>query len=178
MRKCRIDFEARSGRQVPGRDCGGPHGRKTPEAAGPGPPPLLNWQQWREPIQQASCRQRLPDGAAAEFDNTKAGFRKLIAWSGEGVECIAYEASGPYRLEVRVLDGLEPERFERAVNTEGQSASRTCASHGLQRGFPRLASCGEDSAPLCSNPATQPICCDAGRVPRLPTLNGHPERLP
>ncbi|MDE0629180.1 MAG: hypothetical protein OXH99_22525 [Bryobacterales bacterium] len=38
---------------------------------------------------------RLPDGAAAEFDDTPAGFRQLIAWSGEGVECIAYEASGP-----------------------------------------------------------------------------------
>ena len=39
---------------------------------------------------------RLPDGEAAQFDNTEAGFGQLIAWSGADVECIAYEASGPY----------------------------------------------------------------------------------
>ena len=43
---------------------------------------------------------RLPDGEAAEFANAKAGFRKLIAWSGDGVECIAYEASGPYHRDL------------------------------------------------------------------------------
>ena len=43
---------------------------------------------------------RLPDGAAAEFDNTTAGFRRLIAWSGEDVECLAYEASGPYHRDL------------------------------------------------------------------------------
>ena len=37
----------------------------------------------------------LPHGAAAEFDNTTSGFRRLIAWSGEVVECVAYETSGP-----------------------------------------------------------------------------------
>lgn len=43
---------------------------------------------------------RLPDGETAEFDNAKAGFRKLIKWSGDGVECIAYEASGPYHRDL------------------------------------------------------------------------------
>ena len=43
---------------------------------------------------------RLPDGEAAQFANTKAGFQKLIAWSGDGVECIAYEASGPYHRDL------------------------------------------------------------------------------
>ena len=56
---------------------------------------------------------RLADGEAAEFDNTKAGFRQLIAWSGEGVECIAYEASGPYHRDP-----------EQALLEQGLSAAR------------------------------------------------------
>ena len=43
---------------------------------------------------------RLPDGEAARFANAKAGFRQLIQWSGDAVECIAYEASGPYHRDL------------------------------------------------------------------------------
>ncbi len=37
---------------------------------------------------------RLSDGEAAQFANTKAGFQQLVAWSGDAVECIAYEGGG------------------------------------------------------------------------------------
>ena len=43
---------------------------------------------------------RPSDGTAKKFDNTPGGLRKLIAWSGEDVECIAYEASGPCHLDL------------------------------------------------------------------------------
>lgn len=33
---------------------------------------------------------RLPDGEATQFANTKTGFRQLIKWSGDAIECIAY----------------------------------------------------------------------------------------
>jgi transposase len=40
---------------------------------------------------------RLNDGAAARFPNSSAGFRALVAWlSGEGVERVVYEPTGPY----------------------------------------------------------------------------------
>ncbi|MDE0626355.1 MAG: transposase [Bryobacterales bacterium] len=64
---------------------------------------------------------RLADGEAAEFDNTKAGFRQLIAWSGEGVECIAYEASGPYHRDPEQALHRDPEQ---ALLEQGLSAAR------------------------------------------------------
>ena len=39
---------------------------------------------------------RLADGRSARFDNDPAGFRALIDWIGTPVECVAYEATGPY----------------------------------------------------------------------------------
>ena len=39
---------------------------------------------------------RLADGHSAQFDNDPAGFRALIDWIGTPVECVAYEATGPY----------------------------------------------------------------------------------
>ncbi len=43
---------------------------------------------------------RLADGHAAQFDNDPAGFRALIDWIGTPVECIAYEATGPYHRDL------------------------------------------------------------------------------
>ena len=43
---------------------------------------------------------RLADGHSAQFDNDPAGFRALIDWIGTPVECIAYEATGPYHRDL------------------------------------------------------------------------------
>ena len=43
---------------------------------------------------------RLADGHAAQFDNDPAGFRALIDWIGTPVECVAYEATGPYHRDL------------------------------------------------------------------------------
>ena len=41
-----------------------------------------------------------PEGRAARFSNDGAGFRKLIAWVGSGVDRIAYEPSGPFHRDL------------------------------------------------------------------------------
>ena len=43
---------------------------------------------------------RLADGQSAQFDNDPAGFRALIDWIGTPVECVAYEATGPYHRDL------------------------------------------------------------------------------
>ena len=43
---------------------------------------------------------RLADGHSAQFDNDPAGFRALIDWIGTPVECVAYEATGPYHRDL------------------------------------------------------------------------------
>ena len=35
-----------------------------------------------------------PEGRASRFANDRAGFRKLIAWIGSGIDRIAYEPTG------------------------------------------------------------------------------------
>ena len=42
----------------------------------------------------------LPNGEAASFPNTRAGFRQLIRWIGDGVERVKYEASGHYHVDL------------------------------------------------------------------------------
>ena len=42
---------------------------------------------------------RLVDGRSARFDNDRYGFQALIDWIGTPVECIAYEATGPYHRD-------------------------------------------------------------------------------
>ena len=54
---------------------------------------------------------RLPDGAAAEFDNTTAGFRRLIAWSGEDDRRDARVLADAVRTDphcLRELRALDP----------------------------------------------------------------------
>lgn len=92
---------------------------------------------------------QLPDGAVAEFDNTKAGFRKLIAWSGEGVECIAYEASGPYHrdLEQALLQHGLP-----AARVNPWQARRFAQASGCRAKTDRV-----DAAMLASMAAVMPL---------------------
>ena len=42
---------------------------------------------------------RLADGESARFDNDRCGFQALIDWIGNPVECIVYEATGPYHRD-------------------------------------------------------------------------------
>ena len=42
---------------------------------------------------------RAPAGRSAQFDNDPAGFRALIDWIGTPVECVVYEATGPYHRD-------------------------------------------------------------------------------
>ena len=42
---------------------------------------------------------QLPEEKAAQFTNDAAGFRKLIAWIGKSIECVAYEPTGPYHRD-------------------------------------------------------------------------------
>ena len=41
-----------------------------------------------------------PEGRASRFSNDRAGFRKLIAWIGPGVDRIAYEPSGAFHRDL------------------------------------------------------------------------------
>ena len=41
-----------------------------------------------------------PEGRSSRFSNDRAGFRKLIAWIGSGIDRIAYEPSGPYHRDL------------------------------------------------------------------------------
>ncbi|MCE2398086.1 MAG: transposase, partial [Gemmatimonadetes bacterium] len=41
-----------------------------------------------------------PEGRAARFSNDAAGFRKLIAWIGPGIDRIAYEPSGAFHRDL------------------------------------------------------------------------------
>ena len=92
---------------------------------------------------------RLPDGAAAEFHNTKAGFRKLITWSGEGVECIAYESSGPYHrgLEQTLLQHGLP-----AARVNPWQARRFAQASGCRAKTDRV-----DAAMLASMAVAMPL---------------------
>ena len=40
-----------------------------------------------------------PEGRASRFPNDRAGFRRLIAWIGSGVDRIAYEPTGPFHRD-------------------------------------------------------------------------------
>ena len=40
-----------------------------------------------------------PEGRASRFPNDRAGFRKLIAWIGSGIDRIAYEPSGSFHRD-------------------------------------------------------------------------------
>ena len=42
-----------------------------------------------------------PEGRAYRFSNDRAGFRKLIAWIGSGIDRIAYEPSGAFHRDLR-----------------------------------------------------------------------------
>ena len=42
---------------------------------------------------------QLPEEKAAQFTNDAAGFRKLIAWIGKSIKCVAYEPTGPYHRD-------------------------------------------------------------------------------
>ena len=42
---------------------------------------------------------QLPGEKAAQFTNDAAGFRKLIAWIGKSIKCVAYEPTGPYHRD-------------------------------------------------------------------------------
>ena len=42
---------------------------------------------------------RLADGQSARFANDRGGFQALIDWIGTPVECVAYEATGPYHRD-------------------------------------------------------------------------------
>ena len=76
MHKCRIDLEARTGRQVSGRDCGGPHSRKTP--SGPGitrsgrPIPLPHTKQ----STKTQALHRTADGASAILSPSRCAKRR------------------------------------------------------------------------------------------------------
>ena len=92
---------------------------------------------------------RLPDGTAAEFDNTTAGFRRLIAWSGEDVECVAYEASGPYHRDL-----------EEALLQHGLPAARVNpwqARRFAQASGRRVKTDSVDAAMLASMAAVMPL---------------------
>lgn len=89
---------------------------------------------------------RLPDGEASEFDNTKAGFRQLTAWSGEGVTC---EASGPYHRDL-----------ENALLEQGLSATRVNswqARRFAQASESRAKTDCVDAAMLASMAAVMPL---------------------
>ena len=40
-----------------------------------------------------------PEGRASRFANDRAGFRKLIAWIGSGIDRIAYEPTGAFHRD-------------------------------------------------------------------------------
>jgi len=40
-----------------------------------------------------------PEGRASRFPNDSAGFRRLIAWIGSGIDRIAYEPSGAFHRD-------------------------------------------------------------------------------
>ena len=92
---------------------------------------------------------RLPDGAAAEFDNTPAGIRKLIAWSSEDVECIACEASGTWHrdLEQALLQHGLP-----AARVNPWQARRFAQASGCRAKTDRV-----DAAMLASMAAVMPL---------------------
>ena len=55
--------------------------------------------------------------AANRDDNANAGFRRLIAWDGDGAECGAYEVSGPYD------HSLEPVLLQLGLSAAHETAS-------------------------------------------------------
>lgn len=73
---------------------------------------------------------RLPDGAARQFANTKAGHRALIAWIGADVVRIVFEPTGPYHraLEMtlaaagRPLCKVNPRQARRFAEATGRLA--------------------------------------------------------
>lgn len=75
---------------------------------------------------------RLSDGAVARFPNTSGGFRALAVWlSGEGVERVVYEPTGPYhaaferafagRLPLVKVNPLQARRFAQARGTRAKT---------------------------------------------------------
>ena len=64
---------------------------------------------------------RLADGHSAHCDNDPAGFRALIDWIGTPVECVAYEATGPYHRD------LEEALSKAAAAGEGEWQARRFA---------------------------------------------------
>lgn len=42
---------------------------------------------------------RAPDGSTERFSNDSAGFEELINWIGSGLDCVAYEPTGPWHRE-------------------------------------------------------------------------------
>ena len=60
---------------------------------------------------------QLPGEKAAQFTNDAAGFRKLIAWIGKSIECVAYEPTGPFHrdFELALLKAKLP------MDGQGQS---------------------------------------------------------
>ena len=107
----------------------------------------------------------LPGGATARFDNTEAGFRDLIAWCGEEVECIAYEAPGPYHrdLEQALLQRRLP-----AARVNPWQARRFAEASGR-----RVKTDPADAAMLAATVAVMPLQpTPAGLLATLPDLAG------
>lgn len=92
---------------------------------------------------------RLPDGAAARFDNTEAGFTQLVAWIGDSVQCIAYEASGPYH---RDLEQALLERGLPAARVNPWQARRFAEASGR-----RVKTDAVDAAMLAAMAAVMPL---------------------
>ena len=73
---------------------------------------------------------QLPGEKAAQFTNDAAGFRKLIAWIGKSIECVAYEPTGPYHrdFELALLKAklpmakVNPWQARRFAQATGQRA--------------------------------------------------------
>ena len=92
---------------------------------------------------------RLPDGEAAEFAKDKAGLHRLLAWIGDAVDCVAYEASGPYHFD---LEQALLERGLPAARVNPWQARRFAEAAGRRVKTDRV-----DAAMLASMAALMPL---------------------
>ena len=92
-----------------------------------------------------------PEGRTSRFPNDRAGFRRLIAWIGSGVDRIAYEPSGPFHRDFE--DNLLKAGLDLyAINPFQVRSSSPVRSADAPRRMP--------STPVCSPPWRRPsrIC--------------------
>ena len=71
-----------------------------------------------------------PEGRASRFSNDRAGFRQLIAWTGSGIDRIAYEPTGAFHRDFEdtllkaglPLDAINPFQVRSFARSIGRRA--------------------------------------------------------